>query len=154
MADRSLRLLHLHDLALLSAQMTAPDWDDLLRQRAADHGHRWALPPLHLTARYYIHAIPSRVLAALTVECPLLLRVVVPRLTLSDVSLSRLRIEAFPGIEWSNSLSEMARYIVKRVRPSGEMLAVTRTYGANSGRCLREPMAPACRRRPDAYCNG
>jgi hypothetical protein len=122
MTDRSLRLLHLHDLALLSSQMTDEDWDGVLRQRATGDGHRWALPPLHLTARYYSRAVPPRVLAALTAGCPRLLRAILPRLTLSDVSLSRLRIEAFPGIEWSRSVSEMARYIVNRVRPSGEML--------------------------------
>jgi hypothetical protein len=77
-----------------------------------------------MTARYYTHAIPTRVLKGLAVECPRLLRTMLPRLTLSDVSLSRLRIEAFPGIEWSRSLSEMARYIVNRVRPNGETLAV------------------------------
>jgi hypothetical protein len=124
MADRSLRLLHLHDLALLSSHMAERDWDDLLQQSAIDHGHRWALPPLHLTARYYGHAVPSRVLTALTAECPRLLRAIVPRRRLSDVSLSRLGIEAFPGIELSRSASEMARYIVNRLRPSGERLAV------------------------------
>jgi hypothetical protein len=124
MADRTLRLLHLHDLALLSSHMTDGDWDDVLRQRATDHGYRWALPPLHLTARYYNHVVPPRVLTSLTAECPRLLRAILPSLTLSDVSLSRLRIEAFPGIEWSQSVSEMARYIVNRVRPSGETLAL------------------------------
>jgi hypothetical protein len=48
---------------------------------------------------------------------------VLPR-TLSDVSFSRLRIEAFPGIEWSRSISEMVRFVVNRVRPSGEALAI------------------------------
>ncbi|MGH8323257.1 MAG: nucleotidyltransferase family protein, partial [Steroidobacteraceae bacterium] len=124
MADRSLRLLHLHDLALLSSHMADRDWDEVLRQSATDHGHRWALPPLHLTARYYSRAVPTRVLAALTAECPRLLRAIVPRRTLSDVSLSRLRIEAFPGIELSRSASEMTRYIVSRVRPSDERLVL------------------------------
>jgi hypothetical protein len=124
MADRSLRLLHLHDLALLSSHMAERDWDDLLQQSATDQGHRWALPPLHLTARYFSRAVPTRVLTALTAKCPRLVRAIVPRRTLSDVSLSRLRIEAFPGIELSRSASEMARYIVNRVRPSGESLAM------------------------------
>jgi hypothetical protein len=88
-------------------------------------------------ARYYIRAIPTRVLTALATGCPRLLRAIAPHRTLSDVSLSRLRIEAFPGIEWSRSASEMARYIVSRVRPSGEMLALrehtARTQVATSG---------------------
>jgi hypothetical protein len=130
-ADRSLRLLHLHDLALLSSHMTDRDWDDVLRQSATDRGHRWALPPLHLTARYFGRAVPTRVLTALTAGCPRLLRAILPRRTLSDVSLSRLRIEAFPGIELSRSASEMARYVVSRVRPSGDSLA-TRNHLART----------------------
>jgi len=137
MADRSLRLLHLNDLARLSSHMTDGDWDDVLRHSASDRGHRWALPPLHLTARYFGRAVPTRVLTALTAGCPRLLRVILPRRTLSDVSLSRLRIEAFPGIELSRSASEMARYVVSRVRPSGDSLALrehlTRTQVAASG---------------------
>jgi hypothetical protein len=75
-------------------------------------------------ARYYRRAVPGRVLTALTAECPRLVRAIVLRRTLSEVSFSRLRIEAFPGIEWSRSISEMARFVVSRVRPSGEALAI------------------------------
>jgi Uncharacterised nucleotidyltransferase len=124
MANRALRLLQLHDLALLCRCMTERDWDEVLRQSATGRGHWWALPPLHLTARYYSCAIPTGVIAGLSNVCPRLLRATTLRRTLSDVSLSRLRIEAFPGIEWSTSVSEMARYVVSRVRPSREMLAL------------------------------
>lgn len=124
MANRALRLLQLNDLALLSSRMTDADWNDVLRQTAIDHGHRWALPPLHLMARYYRSAVPDRVLTALTAECPRLVRAIVLPRTLSDVSFSRLRIEAFPGIEWSQSISEMLRFVINRVRPSGEALAI------------------------------
>jgi len=124
MANRALRLLQLHDLALLSARMTDRDWDEVLRQTTIDHGNRWALPPLHLLTRYYRGAVPGRVLTALTAECPRVVRGIVLRRTLSDVSFSRLRIDAFPGIEWSRSISEMARFVVNRVRPNGEALAI------------------------------
>jgi hypothetical protein len=33
-----------------------------------------------------------------------------------------LCIEAFPGIEWSQSASEAVRYVVNRVLPNGELL--------------------------------
>ena len=124
MANRALRLLQLHDLALLSARMTDRDWDEVLHQTTIDHGNRWALPPLHLMARYYSCAVPVRVFTALTAGCPRLVRTIVLQRTLSDVLFSRLRIEAFPGIEWSRSISEMARFVVNRVRPSGAALAI------------------------------
>jgi hypothetical protein len=124
MAYRALRLLHLHDLALLSSNMTHEDWNEVLGYSASDHGHWWALPPLQLAARYYTRAVPTHVLAALAADCPRLLRAIARRRTLSDVSLSRLRVDAFPGIEWSQSSAEMVRYIMSRVRPGKEMLAL------------------------------
>jgi hypothetical protein len=60
MASQSLRLLHLHDLALLSARMTAADWDELLGSRAPGQSLRWAWPPLEMTARYYSLKIPGK----------------------------------------------------------------------------------------------
>lgn len=45
---------------------------------------------------------------------------------LSDVSFSRLHIEAFPGVEWAQSLPEAFRYAVWRIRPDEETRV---TYG-------------------------
>jgi hypothetical protein len=36
------------------------------------------------------------------------------------VSLSRLWIDAFPGIEWSRSITDMLRYAASRIVPSQE----------------------------------
>jgi hypothetical protein len=124
---RNVRLLQLHDVALLSARMTEGDWDELLRLATADGGYWWAWPPLALTARYYPAAIPERVMSATVAVCPALLRAVARRQTLSDVSLSRLPIEAFPGIEWSQSLPEACRYAMRRAVPGAE----TRTTRAD-----------------------
>lgn len=124
MVFRALRLLHLHDLALLSARMTDEDWRELLMHRGSARGPWWALPPLALTARYYQGAVPTHVSAALAPNCPPLLRSITRRRTLSDVSLSHLWIDAFPGIEWSQSPLQMTRYVMSRVRPSKETLAM------------------------------
>lgn len=124
MVTHELRLLHLHDIALLSCRMTEADWEQLLEYSAADGGYWWAWPPLSLTARYYSRAIPAEVLSGFEAECPWLLRLAVRRHTLSDVSLSNLRIEAFPGIEWCRSGGTALRYIIGRVRPSRETLAI------------------------------
>jgi hypothetical protein len=121
MAYRSLRLLQLHDIALLSARMTDADWDQALRPSDGEAPRWWACPPVVMTARYYPTAIPTRVLVAAHAGCPYLLGSLVRRRQLSDVSFSSLRIQAFPGIAWSRSLTDAARYIVSRVLPSREV---------------------------------
>jgi hypothetical protein len=120
---RNVRLLQLHDIALLSARMTLRDWDELLHLSEADAGYWWLWPPLVLTARYYPATVPDSLLDAAQASCPRLLRAVARRQRLSDVSLSHLPIEAFPGIEWSQSLSEAARYALRRAVPASDTLS-------------------------------
>lgn len=119
--NRSLRLLHLNDIALLSARMTASDWNVLWDEHAPD-APWWALPPLHLVARYYKNAVPEAILARLKHDCPALLRTISRRQTLTQVSCSDLWLHALAGIEWSRSFSEVGRYVKSRVRPSRESI--------------------------------
>ena len=127
MAFQSLRLLHLHDLARLSSLMTEDDWEAVLS--AGERGARpwWAFPPLNLTSRYFPSNIPAGVLAALADGCPYLLKRAARHRILSEVSYSHLRVDAFPGMEWSQSLREALEYMAGRVRPSAKLLA-TRQY--------------------------
>jgi hypothetical protein len=122
MAYRSLRLLHLHDIGLVSSRMSGPDWDELLEHGRNGGGPWWALPPLQLTARYYPTAVPKDGLAALADHCQWTLRRATRHQSLSDVSLSYPWIEAFPGIGWCRSLAEVIELIVSRIRPGDEML--------------------------------
>jgi hypothetical protein len=124
MAFQSLRLLQLHDLALLAARMTTADWDELIQRRPGKRGLWWALPPLELLSRYYALRIPGPVLGRLKLDCPWLLHQTVKRRSLSDVSFSHLWVDAFPGIEWSQSVREMLRYAFSRVRPDAGQLAL------------------------------
>jgi hypothetical protein len=117
--NRSLRLLHLNDIALLSARMSASDWNVLWDEHAAD-APWWALPPLRLVARYYANAIPEAVTDRLQHDCPALLRAISRRQTLTQVSCSDLWLHALAGIEWSRSFREVGRYIMNRVRPPEE----------------------------------
>jgi hypothetical protein len=123
MAFQSLRLLHLHDLARLSSQMTEVDWKAVLE--AGEHGGRpwWAFPPLNLMLRYFPSKIPVGVLAALADECPYLLKRTARHRVLCDVSYSHLWVDAFPGMEWSRSLREVLGYLASRVRPSAKQIA-------------------------------
>lgn len=113
---RSLRLIHLHDIALLARNLEPEEWMFLWRGGAS----WWALPPLQMTARYYPDVIPEVVRTTLARDCPVLLRTVSRRQSLSQVSCSELWLRAFPGIEWSRSVSEAAHYVAGRIRPSAE----------------------------------
>jgi Uncharacterised nucleotidyltransferase len=121
MTNRALRLLHLHDIALVAARMSSADWGELLKYELHG-GPWWALPPLRLTARYYFDAIPKDVLAAISEQCPWPLRRITGRQSLSDVSLSSPWIQAFPGIAWSRSGAEIMEYIACRIWPDEEQL--------------------------------
>jgi Uncharacterised nucleotidyltransferase len=127
MALQTLRLLQLHDLALLALRMTAADWDELIQWRSGERGPWWALPPLRMVSRYYPIGVPERILGRLKLDCPWLLHQAAQRRSLSDVSLSHLWVDAFPGIEWSQSVREMLRYARSRVRPDAEHLALRST---------------------------
>jgi len=122
MTSRSLRLLHLHDIALVSSRMAGSDWDELVKQ--GQNTRWWALPPLQLAARYYPDAVPTDVLAALWNHCPWTLRHAVRHRRLSDVSLSYPWVEAFPAIAWSRSCAETVEYISGRIWPDKEMRRV------------------------------
>lgn len=122
MASRSLRLVHLHDLALLCGMMTEEDWSQLLYQSASDCGHWWAFPPLSLTARYYGCRVPARVMTALYAVCPRRLLHLARHRTLSEVSFSYLWIAAFPGIQWTRSARQIFRYVRSRLHPGSEIL--------------------------------
>ncbi|WP_158752525.1 nucleotidyltransferase family protein [Dyella sp. S184] len=118
---RSLRLLHLNDIALLATRMTADDWNVLWDEHAIDTPW-WALPPLRLLTHYYPSAIPNAVLAQLERDCHLVLRAISRHQTLTQVSCSDLWLHALAGIEWSRSVREVGRYVRNRVRPPGETI--------------------------------
>ena len=116
MAYRTLRLIQLHDIARLAPRLTAPDWQALI-----DWQLWWAAPPLVLTERYYGTVIPQAVMASMRRRCPPILLRIAARQRVSDVSLSRLWLEAFPGIEWTRTAGEAVQFIVRRVIPSAEV---------------------------------
>jgi len=114
---RALRQIQLHDIALLAQRMSTSDWSELLATNER-RGLWWALPPLALTGRYYGDCIPAAVVAATAPGCPRWLRRVTRRSELTDVSWSKIRIEAFPGIEWSKSAAELLAFAKTRLIPS------------------------------------
>lgn len=119
--SRSLRLMHLHDIALLSMRMTTDDWADLCDR---DHSGApwWALPALRMVDRNYPGRVPPVVLARLARQCPLMLRTLSRRQTMTRVSCSELWLHPFAGMEWSRSAGEVGRYLKNRIKPSREAI--------------------------------
>jgi Uncharacterised nucleotidyltransferase len=130
MRARALRLIQLHDIALLARRFDPADWEELLAIRPDGRGLWWAFPPLLLAAHYYPGAVPSALFARLRPECPWLLRRLAPHQRLTDVSWSKIRIQAFPGVEWSRTLFEALAFMNSRIRPSREALAELREAAA------------------------
>jgi hypothetical protein len=133
MANRELRLIHLHDIALVCRTLPTQDWEEILRQgesgqgESEDRGPWWFLPPLQLARRYHPNIVPDAVLTRLQGSCPARLSRITARRFLTDVSLSSVWIQAFPGIEWSRSITESVRYMLRRVRPDAEALTIRKT---------------------------
>jgi hypothetical protein len=113
---RSLRLMHLHDIALLARSMRPEEWVFLWNAGAC----WWALPPLRMVARYYENTVPDAGLAGLARDCPPWLRMISRHQTLTKVSCSELWLHAFPGLEWSRSVGDAARHVTNRIKPSAE----------------------------------
>jgi hypothetical protein len=118
MRARALRLIQLNDMAVLAARFDSGNWEELVATKVNGFPLWWAFPPLILTARYYPGVIPAPVLTALSADCPWLLDRRARRQCLTDVSWSNIRIEAFPGLEWSRTPLEALEYMVSRIKPS------------------------------------
>ena len=117
MRARSLRFIQLHDIAVLATQMHVEHWKELLQTQAGGQSVWWAFAPLELTARYFPKAIARDLLDSTASACPRLLRKATCKHSLVDVSWAKLRIQAFPGIEWSRSLPEALVFMGSRIVP-------------------------------------
>jgi hypothetical protein len=122
---RALRQIQLHDIALLAPRLGAHDWSEL-EAATGPRGLWWALPPLALTMRYYPGVISDGALAMTRRGCPRLLARASRGHTLADVSWSRFRIQAFPGIEWAATPLEATRFAMSRLWPTSEALGQLR----------------------------
>jgi len=122
MAFQSLRILQLHDIALLAGRMSDADWHEIVGSRPPHARMWWAYPPLEMTSRYYAALVPKHVLATLKDDCRFVLRALGAKKSLVDVSYSYLWVKAFPGIEWSKSIGELLGFAASRVRPEASHL--------------------------------
>lgn len=123
MVHRGVRLLQLEDISRLAQRMEPRDWEEILRLHGMGRRLWWAAAPLLLAARYRPLPVPHPVLTRLSGGCPRLLRAVARRRTLTDFSYSHARIDPVPGIVWTRSSLELARYVASRVRPGRQQRA-------------------------------
>lgn len=126
MRDHGVRLIQLHDVVLLAGRLARADWEELLDACPEPRGLWWALPPLTLIERYFPGVIPPFVRERLRRGCPLLLRRSARQQQLADVSLSKIRITAFPGWEWSRSPGEALSFFASRLLPDRESCSLMR----------------------------
>jgi hypothetical protein len=134
MRARALRLIQLHDIALLSARFTVGDWEELATARLSNQSPWWAAAPLLLTSRYYPDSVPAFVVAELEGECPRFLAKIARRQRISDVSWSNLKVYAFPGIEWSKSAGEALRFMAGRLWPGRDVRAELHRFAEHEQR--------------------
>ena len=118
-ASKTIRLLHLHDIARLSGTMSESDWLEVAAPPAPASTPWWAFPAVALTARYF-DGIPEPVVQRLRSACPVVLRRLSERRALCDVSLSHMWVSMFPGIEWATSLREAVHFAAVRILPDKE----------------------------------
>lgn len=116
MRARALRGIQLHDIAMLARRMNDTDWRALFGGGASSHW--WMFPSLALTGRYYGTLCPAELMSMIEHDCPAFLRRAAQRQALEDVSWSKLRIQAFPGVEWSRSAGEAFAFAKSRIFPT------------------------------------
>ena len=135
---RSMRLIHLHDIALLAARLSSEEWQQLTQLRVAGRPMWWAVPPLRLVQRYYRHCVPEGVVKQLSPACPRALNRASAHQLLSDVSLTELGNRLFPALDWTKTLSEKLEYVRGRFHPGPEQRAIlamgrAESWAVNSG---------------------
>jgi len=128
MCGSGLRIVQLHDIALLCARMTDADWHVLMEVPWAgmQAGNWWMWSPLQCLSEYYPYSVPRKVMDVLDAQQLGLRKLLRRRYPICDVSLSMLVPRAFPGIAWSGSMGELCRYVALRIRPDAESLAIRR----------------------------
>lgn len=117
-----LRQIQLHDIAILARRLSDLEWRSLIAESDGKSNRWWMFPPLALTDRYYQGVVSSEVMCQTRALCPHGLRSSINRKSLTDVSWSNLRMQAFPGISWSRTPIELARFVRQRLFPGHSVL--------------------------------
>jgi hypothetical protein len=135
LCGRGIRLIQLHDIAVLAERLNAADWDEALTTASDGLPAWWAVPPLELALRLFPRRWPhealARARAAAEAACPGRLRRAALHYRLDDVSMSAYRVPMLPGIEWSHGVTEALQCARMRLHPGREALAQQRRGAAS-----------------------
>lgn len=125
----AIRLIQLHDLAVLAPHLDESDWAEALATASDGLPAWWAAPVIDLAMRLFPDRWPHSAMAgpldAATAACPPLLRRAMRRDRLDEVSMSRFRIPMLPGMGWSHSAVEAWACVTVRVRPGRDAMRHT-----------------------------
>lgn len=141
LCNRSVRLIQLHDIAMLSTRLDAADWDEALAPASDGRAAWWAVAPLALTQRLFPGHLPPIAAAALA-ACPPWLRRASAGCRVADMSLSRLGIPMLPGIEWARGPADALGLAWQRLHPAEQALnaqTVQRQHSLASSPWTRRP---------------
>lgn len=148
LCHRSVRLIQLHDIALLGARLDAEAWRQALAPASDGRPAWWAVAPLALARKLFPGQLPPERLgtawASAVQACPRALLRCVARRGLVESSMSHLNLPMLPGIEWSHSAGEAITCAWRRLhlpreeRAMRRQTAVTEHWQATSA-WLRQP---------------
>jgi len=122
LCDRSVRLIHLHDIAQFATRLAPADWEALF----ADGVDWWLYPPLLWADRCLPGRIPAAVLERAAAICPADLRRHMRACQFEEVLVSRFTAPALPGLAWVGSPRELLAYLKTRIYPGREASAQLR----------------------------
>lgn len=137
--QRAVRLIQLHDIALLATKLDLDDWRWITSALCREDSRWWLYPPLAVTDQYFPNTIPATVIQDSARLCPVLLRSVARRYEISRVSYSNPRIPAFPGLSWSGTPMEAFQLVSSRVFPGRNVLDELHEATGTNPRLLKLP---------------
>lgn len=128
LCEYAVRLIHLHDIAVLAPRLSELDWEEALAPATDGLPAWWAAPPFALAQRLFpvLMASTPRAMQLCVSACPRPLRIAMNRYDLHGASASRFSIPMLPGLEWTHSSAEAWACASKRLRPQKDAEAVTR----------------------------
>jgi hypothetical protein len=139
MRAHALRMIQLHDIALLAQRMSADDWREMLTARPGGVPPWWASPPLLLTARYYPGVVPEFTIEGVAAMCPRWLARISRKKGIAQVSWSNIKVYAFPGIEWSRTPMEALMFAAGRIWPNHAARVELREFSARDPNAAQIP---------------
>lgn len=138
---RCVRLIQLHDIALLAQHLDDAGWAEALAPASDGRAAWWTVPTLTLVAQLFPGRLPALPPSALRACPPWLLRAS-RGWALTDVSLSHLCIPVLPGLAWARGPGDALGLAWQRLFPAERAVAaqiVQRQHSLAGSAWTRQP---------------